>query len=171
MMSSSDKRNLSSLSNESRQAVTAAFDTLGHWRAEILSVNDRYLTKAIDQMAAAQRALGWPSQVVATAKEHLLKTSRLQTEVIDQVMEGWEQLLKSPGLPAAGPEAFKLPIPDYSGAALSEPMSEMMRFGEMTLAPFKLWMQATEMWQRSCLAVMSGSAEPRSSFTGGRLRS
>jgi hypothetical protein len=33
---------------------------LRQWSDEIDAVNDRCLTKAIDRMTAAQRAMGWP---------------------------------------------------------------------------------------------------------------
>ena len=72
-MTTSDIRNLTSLSNEARQAAISAFDALGQWRGEISSANDRYLTKVLDQMAVAQRAMGWPDHVTAGAREHLLE--------------------------------------------------------------------------------------------------
>ncbi len=155
MMTTSDIRNLTSLSNEARQAAISAFDALGQWRGEISSANDRYLTKALDQMAVAQRAMGWPDHVTAGAREHLLKASKMQAQTIDQVMNAWEQQLKSSNASSGVPEGLRFQSPD--------PVSEMMRFGEMTFAPFKLWMQAAEMWQHNWAAVMSGSVDPRPS--------
>ena len=163
MMTTSDIRNLTSLSNEARQAAISAFDALGQWRGEISSANDRYLTRVLDQMAVAQRAMGWPDQVTAGAREHLLKASKMQAQTIDQVMNAWEQQLKSSNASSGVPEGFRFQSPASSGSAFTDPVSEMMRLGEMTFAPFKLWMQAAEMWQHNWAAVMSGSVEPRSS--------
>jgi len=38
-----------------------------------------------------------------------------------------------------------------------------MRLHELTLAPFKLWIQAAEMWQRNWASALSGSTELRPS--------
>jgi cellobiose-specific phosphotransferase system component IIA len=161
MMSASDIGKLRSLSSQSRQAVTSAFEALEQWRDEVFSANDRYLTKALDQMAAAHRAMGWPDHVTAAAREHLLKASKAQTHMIDQVMDAWERQLKSQDVPQGMPAGLMFQMPSLSGSALPDPVSEMVRFGEMTLVPFRLWIQAAEAWQRSWLAAMSGSTEPR----------
>ena len=159
MMSAPDIRKLTSLSTEARQSVTTAFDALARWRDEIFSANDRCLTKVLDQMAVAQRAIGWPDHVTAAAREHLLKASKIQTQMIDQVMDAWERQLKSPSVPSSVPEGFMLQMPALSRSASTDPMSEMMRLGEMTLVPFKLWMQAAETWQRNWMAIISGSVD------------
>jgi hypothetical protein len=43
------------------------------------------------------------------------------------------------------------------------PVSEMMRLGQMTLAPFKLWIEVAETWQRNWMTAMSGGALPEPS--------
>ena len=80
--------------------------------------------------------------------------------MIDQVMDAWERQLKSPSVPSGVPQGFMFQMPALSKSASADPMSEMMRLGEMTLVPFRLWMQAAEMWQRNWMAMMSGSADP-----------
>jgi hypothetical protein len=162
MMSASDIRKLTSLSGQSRQTVTSAFEALEQWRDEIFSANDRCLTKVLDQMAAAHRAMGWPDHVAAAAREHLLKASKAQTHMIDQVMDAWERQLKSQDVPRGVPEGLRSQMPAFSGSAFADPVSDMMRFGEMTLVPFRLWIQAAEAWQRSWVAAMSGSTMLRS---------
>ena len=163
MMTASDIRELTSLSSESRQTVTGAFEALEQWRDDIFSANERHLTKVLDRLAATQRATGWPDQFATAAGEHLLKASKMQTHMIDQVMDAWEHRLKTPDVPLALPEGFKSQTSPSFGAAFTDPMSEMMRLHEMTLAPFKLWIQAAEMWQRSWADLMSASAKPRPS--------
>jgi hypothetical protein len=138
--------------------LTSAFNALARWREEIFSANERCLTKALDETAAAQRALGWPDHVIVAAREHLLKASKVQTHMIDQVMDAWEQRLKSPDATGV-PEAFQMP--PIRGAPLRDPVSGVMQLAEMTLAPFRLWIQAAELWQRSWTAAVSGAAEPR----------
>jgi hypothetical protein len=94
---------MTSLNDEARKSVLDTLDALRQWRNDIDAVNDRCLTKAIERMAAAQRAMGWPDHVstgdVALAgrmhyfllftsvRESLLKASKLQTDVIDKVAE------------------------------------------------------------------------------------
>jgi hypothetical protein len=161
MMSASEVRKLRALNGEMRQAVTGAFEALEQWRDEVFSANDRCLTKVVDQMAAAHRAMGWPEHVTAAAREHLLKASKVQTHMIDQVMDMWEQQLKSQDVTPGVPEGLKFHMPPFSGPPSGDPVSEMMRLGEMTLVPFKLWIQAAEAWQRNWAAAMSRSMELR----------
>jgi hypothetical protein len=157
MMTAPDVGKLRSLSSESRRAVTSAFEALDQWRDEIFSANERCLTKVLDQMAAAHLAAGWPENVTAAAREHLIKASKVQTQMIDQVMDAWERRLKSQDVARSLPEELTFQMPGFS-----DPVSEMMRLGEMTLVPFKLWIQAAEAWQRHWAASMSGSEKLRS---------
>lgn len=161
MMNVSEIRNLPFLSTDARQALIGAFSALAHWRDEVFSVNERCLTKALDEMGSAQRALGWPDHVVVSAREHLLKVSKIQTHMIDQVMDAWEQRLKSLDAPAAIAEAFKLQMPSIGGGPFTDPLAGMAHLAELTLAPFRLWMQAAEVWQRSWTVAVSGVAKPR----------
>jgi hypothetical protein len=163
MMNVAEIRNLPSLSSGARQALTGAFNALAHWRDEIFSANERCLTKAVDEMAAAQRALGWPDHAIVAAREHLLKASKIQAHMIDQVMDAWEQQLKSSEGPAGIPRTFELRMRALSGSAIADPVSEMMRLTEATLIPFRLWLQTAEMWQRNWSAAVSGLSERQES--------
>jgi hypothetical protein len=159
---------LNSLNSDARQTLTSVFEALEGWRDEVSSVNERHLAKVLDQVAASQRAMGWPDRFTTAAREHLTMASKTQTYMIDQVMDAWEHQLKSAIAPSILPGKFKLPAPPQSGAALMGPMQEMMRlqeltlapFQEFTLAPFRFWMQAAEMWQRSLSGALPGPDEP-----------
>jgi hypothetical protein len=148
------------LGKDARREVAGAFDALAQWRDEISATNQRCLAKAVDQMAAAQRAIGWPEPVIAAAREPLVKTAQVQTHMIDQIMDAWEQQLKSvhdlSGIPA--PAMPRVPAP--SASPFGDPVSDMMRLSEMALVPFKLWMQAAEQWQRNWIAIMSARHGP-----------
>ena len=150
------------LSNETRQTVTAAFDALSNWRDETAAANDRCLTKVLDQMSDAARAMGWPDHVISATREHLLNASKMQTQMIDQVMDSWKQQLKSPTAPMAVPR-FINQISGLSWSPFPSSMTEMMPIGGMPLAPWKFWLQAAEMWQRQWMSTMSAWTEPRSS--------
>jgi hypothetical protein len=158
MMSTFDIRSLTSLSRDARQAVAGAFGALAEWREEIEAANERYMKKALDRMAKAQRAMGWPEQVTTTAKESLFEASKVQRQMIDRIVEAWEQQLKSSGDPTGVPKALRSPMTALPQPPLADPVSEMMRMGEMALVPFKLWMQAAEAWQRNWASAMSARA-------------
>jgi hypothetical protein len=92
--------------DEARKSVLDALDTLRGWSSEITAVNDRFLTKAIDHIAAAKEAMGWPDHktaktgysatppalmhyflLVDSARGILQEATTLETAVIDKVAE------------------------------------------------------------------------------------
>src|SRR5215470_414664 len=92
------------LNDETRRSMLETVDALRQWRNEIDAINDRCLPKAIDRMAAAQRAMGWPDNATTatgegdpgtmhyfllftTVRDTLQKACKLETEVIDEVAE------------------------------------------------------------------------------------
>jgi hypothetical protein len=161
-MPASDIQTLTSNNSDAREAVTGVFDALEKWRDEVVSVNERHLTKALDLVAGSQRALGWPEHFVSTTKDCLLKASKIQTQMISQVIDAWENQLKSSARPTVLPEAFELQRPPALGLALSNSVSDMVRLQELALVmPFRLWMQAAETWQRNWAEVMTGSYDAR----------
>ena len=153
-----DIQKLTSLSNETRQAVAEAFDALEHWQKEILDANEHCLTKVIDQVTNAHRALGWPEQATNAAKEHFLKASSIQSQMIEQAMELWQQQLKAQNWRSGVPGSFQPPTPSQ----FTRPTSELMRLGG-TMSPFMLWIEAAQAWQRAWLSTMSGGALPEPS--------
>jgi hypothetical protein len=153
----SDIHALTLQNSDARQAVTGAFEALEKWREEVFAVNERHLTKALDLVAGSQRALGWPDHVTTVTREYLLKTSKIQTQMIGQVMDAWEKQLRSSASPPSLPEAFRFQMPAASGSAFKDSGSDMARLQDMTLmTPFMLWMQAAEMWQRNWAEAMTG---------------
>jgi hypothetical protein len=159
MMNTSDIRSPTSLSRDARQAVAGAFGALAEWREEVEAANERCLKRALDRMAKAQRAMGWPDEVTAATRESLLEASKVQTHMIDRIVEAWERQLTSSRDPAGVPKALRSPVAALPPRALADPVSEMMRMGEMALVPFKLWMRAAEAWQRSWASAVSARVE------------
>jgi hypothetical protein len=157
MMSTSEIPGLKTLSSGAREEVAGAFDALSRWRYEIAWANERCLKKAVDQMAAAQRAIGWPEHAIAAAREPLLKTADVQTHMIDQIMDAWERQVKSAHDLSDLPEAVKPRAPELSGLAFSDPV---VRLSEMALVPFRLWVEAAQAWQRNWALMMPRSASP-----------
>jgi hypothetical protein len=132
---------------------------LEHWRNEVRAANERCLTKVVDQVTNAHRALGWPEQATSAAKEHFLKASSIQSQMIEQAMDLWQQQLKAQNWRSgAAGSMFQAPTRSH----FTQPTSEMMRFGEMTLTPFNLWIEAAQAWQRAWISTMFGGALPES---------
>ena len=151
MLSASEIGNFTWLNGEARQAVMDAFYAVSQWRDEITLANDRYLARVLDQVAAAQRAQGWPNSVTMATREHLLRASKVQTQMIDQLMGEWEDQLKS---------RTATPGPSLSRRTSSaDPVSEMMRLGEITLTPFKIWLNAAQACQRSWADAIRSSRD------------
>ena len=161
-MPASDIRTVTSQNSDDREAVTSVFEALEGWRNEVTSVNERHLTKISDLLAESQRSLGWPDQFATATKEYLLKASKIQTQMISQVTDAWENQLKASVNHPALPEAFQFQISPRLGTALRESVSDMVRMQELALVtPFRLWMQAAEMWQRNWAEAVTGSYELR----------
>ena len=135
--------NMPGTTKEIRDGVVTAFDALSNWSDEIEKVNERCLKKVLDQTSTVARSMGWPDQAIRMMRERLENASKAQTQIIDQIMEGWKQQLKSPTAPMAIPRSFARQIPRLSGGSMPE-------FHPM--APWTFWMQAAEAWQRTWMA-------------------
>jgi hypothetical protein len=136
MAGSYDFANMPGMTREMREGVIAAFDALSNWRDEVETANERCLSKVLDRTSAIARAMGWPDQAITTAREYLEKISKVQVEMIDQIMDAWKRQLNSATAPLGIPSNFTGQVP----AAMPE-------FNP--LVPWNFWLQATEMWQRT----------------------
>jgi hypothetical protein len=161
MMTAFDIRKLTSLSSDARRAATSAFEALEQWRDEIVSVNERHLTKVLDLAATSQRAMGWPEQVTVGTREQLTNASKLQTDMINQVMDAWERQLKSANAGFGAGEPFKLEAWPVFGSPLMAPAPDIARLQDMAMAPMKFWIQAAEAWQHNWIDAMGSLAQPR----------
>lgn len=146
MAGSPELLNIPGLPKDARERVVAAFDALSNWRDEIETVNERCLGKVLDQMSTTARAMGWPDQAIKGTREFLENASKVQTDMIDQIMEGWKKQLRSPAAPMAFPRSLVSQVPGLSGSAMPE-------FNPFT--PWTFWMQAAEAWQRTWMPDVS----------------
>ena len=148
MASSLDFTNLPGITKEMRDRLGATFDALSNWRDEIETANERCLGKALEQTSAVARSMGWPEEAIKTTQQYLQNTSKAQTQLIDQLMEGWKQQLKSPFSPMAVPRGLA-----GEGSGLEE-------FG--AFAPWTIWLQAAKMWQRTWMPDVYRRGDTRS---------
>lgn len=145
-----DLKAIPGISKEIRDELVATFDALSNWRDEIETANERCLGKVLDRTSRVARSMGWPDQVIRTTREYLENASKVQTHMIDQIVEGWERQLKSTTAPMAIPRSFAGQLPGL-GSAFPGARPEFNPF-----APWMYWLQAAEMWQRTWM----GEARP-----------
>jgi len=91
-----DQMAVPGLSNEARDAVNAAFDAMSTWRMEAVNSSEKNLEQVIEKMAAAARALGWPEQIVDATRSQMQTVAKAQIQMMDQMMDAWEEQIKSP---------------------------------------------------------------------------
>ena len=78
---------VSGLTNEARDGVNAVLKAVSTWRNEIAATNEKNGKRVMEQMAAAASALGWPEQVVDTARTQLQSVAEMQIKTMDQLMD------------------------------------------------------------------------------------
>ena len=158
MAKSSNFTGQDGLTKEARAAVSSAFDALSDWRNDMATANDRYSERVFDQMAKAARSMGWPDDMIEATREQLQTTSKMQLQMMDKLMEVWEEQLKSPGAKMKTPADFFNHFPGMPNGGSHHTMPGMMpdmsQFGGMPMAPFQFWMQAAEMWQKNMASAM-----------------
>ena len=137
------------LSEEARKAVNAAFDAMSAWRTEMVSSSERNGEEVIEKMAAAARALGWPEQIVEATRTQLQSVTKMQIQALDQMMDAWEEQIRSPGSSAMLSKLRSLP---GLGAAGSWPTTGGL--SGVPDNPLQLWIELTQQWQKAFTDAM-----------------
>ena len=145
------------LSDEARKAVNAAFDAISTWRTETV---DNFEI-VIDKMATAARKLGWPQQIVDATRAQMQGITEMQIQMMDQMMDAWEEQIKSPSPSSAILSKLKS-RPGLSPADSwpSSVTSQMAAFN-----PFGIYVQIAQQWQKACadtVAFWTKTGEPNS---------
>ena len=136
------------LSEETRRAVNAAFDAMSTWRTETLSNSEKRFEQVMEKMAEAARALGWPEQVVDATRAQIQNITKMQIQTVDQVIDAWEEQIKSPNPSRPILSKFK-PFPSLSpvDAWYASPMASMN--------PLQIYMQFAEQWQKGWMDAIA----------------
>jgi hypothetical protein len=133
------------LSDEARKAVKAAFEAMSAWRTEINN-SEKSSERVTEKMAVAARALGWPEQIVDTTRAQLQSITKMQIQTMDQIMDLWEEQIKSPNSPSN--ILSKLNSLSNFRTAGSWPGAEIFQMA--TLNPLQAYMSFFEQWQKAC---------------------
>ena len=142
------------LSNEARNAVNAAFDAMSTWRTETVNNNEKNLEQVIEKMAAAARALGWPEQIVDATRSQMQSVTKTQIHTMDQMLDAWEEQIKSPNPSAMLSKLKSLSSfgPTGSWPNLGGDMSAMnpMQFSMQFMEQWqKVWSDAMAFWTKA----------------------
>ena len=153
------------LNEEVQSALTSAFEAMCDWRQDAANQAERHGNKVFDKMSNAAKAMGWPAELVDMTRQQMQQASRMQVQVLDQIMDAWEQQVKNPGSGLPSANAFQ--FPDFTKMPGMPDMKSFGDFSAMPTAPLQFWMQAAEMWQKSWQQALSSWMEAQSSMMGG----
>ena len=160
-MANSNFSNPQEMTEEARKAASEAFDALSQWRDEMARANENYSSKIFDQMGQASKAMGWPESMVSAAQTQMQESSRMQLQMMDQLMDTWSKQINTPNMTMSSPNDFMEQMKKFqemSGMQGMPGMGNMPGMGAMpgmAMAPFQMWMQAAEMWQKNMASAMS----------------
>src|SRR5215475_4519157 len=142
------------LSEEARKAVKAAFDAMSAWRTETVNNSEKNLERVIDKIAVAARTLGWPEEIAETTRAQMQSITKMQTQMVDHMMDAWEEQIKAPNPSSAILSKLKSlptlgPAGSWPGAAASQmanPMGAYMQFAQQWQ---KAWSDAMAFWAKA----------------------
>ncbi len=135
------------LTDEARKAVKVAFDAMSTWRTQIVN-NEKNIEAVIDKIAAGAKALGWPEEIVDATRAQMETMNEMQLQLMDQMMDAWEEQIKSPNASSAMLSKLKSMSPFSSMANWPGP-------GTAQMNPFGLYMQVAQQWQKAWTDAMA----------------
>src|SRR5689334_1171888 len=104
-----DAMSVPGLSSRAQDAVNAALEAMSNWRSEAAESSEKNMKRVIGKMAAAAAELGWPEQIVDTARTQLQNLTEMQVKTMDQIVDAWEEQLKLPASSSAMLNKMKSP--------------------------------------------------------------
>ena len=132
----------SGLSDEARKALNAAFDAMSTWRIATASNSEKNSEEVIEKMVAAARTLGWPEQIVDATRAQVQSITKMQIQMMDQLLDAWEEQIKSPN-PLTAPSAMLSKLKSLPGVpAGTWPDADALAGAAMN--PMQFWAQFAE---------------------------
>jgi hypothetical protein len=105
-------RNFSpNLTAEARKAITEAFDAMSTSSTEMAASSER----VIEKLGRVARELGWPDSVVRGISEPIRNATKMQTEMLQRVMDACEAQVSSPNPMARVPSEMLAQMKSWSG--------------------------------------------------------
>ena len=143
------------LSDEARKVVNAAFDAMSTWRIETANNNEKNSEQVIEKLAAAARALGWPEQIVDATHAEMQSITKMQIQTMDQMMDAWEQQIKSPNPITGSPSAMLSKLKSLPSVSPAGSWPNAGAFQMAATNPLQFWMQFAEQWQKAWADAMA----------------
>lgn len=128
---------------KSADAFKGAFDAMQKWRDEISQTAERRGAEVFDKLGVAAKAAGWPDALIDTTKSQLMQASKMQTDMIDHMMDAWQTQVKSPGSPG-----------QLMGSLIQAP-GKPLDMTNLALLPTQLMMQSLEIWRKNWTDAMA----------------
>ncbi|HEX8829120.1 MAG TPA: hypothetical protein VF778_13520 [Xanthobacteraceae bacterium] len=116
--------------------------------------HEKSFDEVVDKMAAAARAMGWPDQIVAATRSQMQSITKMQVEMMDHLMDAWEEEIESPRQASAMLSKLKS-LPALGSVGLWPGAAQMAAFN-----PFGLYMQVAEQWQKAWTDAMTFWTKP-----------
>src|ERR1700746_930025 len=128
------------------------------WRTETVDNSEKNLEQVLEKMAAAARALGWPEQIVDATRSQMQTLSKTQVQMMDQMVDAWEEQIKSPN-----PAVMLSKLNSLSGfgqagtwPAGTWPAGTWPNPADMSaMNPMQFFMQFVEQWQKAWSDTMA----------------
>ena len=121
------------LSDEAREAVSAALDAIAECHNEVAASRKKVVTK----IAQAARVLGWPGQVVSGMVNQMQSVTKMQIQMMDHTMEVWREHIKS-----------------WPSRSSPENWLDAETFKAMSVNTAQLWTRMGEQWQKNWAPMM-----------------
>ncbi|MBR0851630.1 hypothetical protein JQ543_28075 [Bradyrhizobium diazoefficiens] len=137
------------ISKDALEAANAALKSLATWRNEIASTNQKNGERVLDQMAAAAKTLGWPSQVVDAARTQLKNAADIQVKTMDLMIDAWEEQLKLPNPATASSSSMLSKLSTLPGSTSTSAV----------VNPIEVWLKFVEQWQPTWIGLIEGAGK------------
>lgn len=138
----------SRLTKEALEGANAALKALATWRNEIADTNQKNGERVIDQMAVTAKTLGWPPQVVDTARTQLKGAADIQVKAMDRMIDAWEEQLKLPNPMTASPSVMLSKLTSLPGLTATPSAN-----------PIEVWMKLAEQWQGAWAEIFGATGK------------
>jgi hypothetical protein len=145
--------------------VNAGFDAMSTWRIETANNSQKNSKQVIEKVAAAARALGWPEQVVDAIRTQLQTVTKMQIQMMDHMMDAWEQQIKSPN-PMTAPSAMLSNLKPLPGISPAGTWPNADAFTLAAMNPMQFWIQLAKQWQKAWADTMAFWAKAGRSLDG-----
>lgn len=158
------------LNEDAQKSVSQAFDAMETWRGQLTEMGEKNSDAVFDKMTEAAKSLGWPTEYLEMSRKQIQQASKMQVQIVDQMMGAWEKNVSALGNGAKAPTFPSMPtFPGFGmPGAGSSPFPGFGDMGAMSANPMQFWMQAAEAWQKNWQQAMSAWTDQQSSMMGGK---